>query len=482
MKAEENEMTIALSACAQHQPRRAFVGATIIDATGAAPIASGVVLTEGGRITAVGNASQVPVPAEAEVVDLAGAYVLPGLMDGNVHLVPWPSWTYIEFLARYEHMFEAVALEAAQIALAGGFTTVFDSMGPLDALIDARERIWGGEAEGARTFVAGNILGFRAVFITPESTASASRSFQERVNRRFEAGGGPELVLLEPSELESRLRDYIAQGVDFIKYGATGDGAPVNSEVGQQAVLRFTPRQQQAIVDAAHGENIPVQTHTMSAESLHIAVEAGTDAGQHASWTGPTRIYEETIEHMLQNGYHCGTQWAPLDEHQLTMMRNRDFSAVRPDEGPYTDVSVENAVRLIDADVPQFLSTDAGTIDADVARDAHQWGGMGGLASLMGEAQFLTMRGMAERGMSPLQVVQASTINVARAYRMEQDLGTVEPGKVADLVVLDRNPLENVENIRSVRTVVKEGRVIDRSSLPSVPVLTSPVDGPVRRP
>jgi hypothetical protein len=100
-------------------------------------------------------------------------------MDANVHLVPWPSWGYIEFLARYEDRFDAVITEAAQVALASGFTTVFDTMGPLDSLLTVRDRINAGQVARARMFVAGNIVGFRAVFTTREAMASASRAFQQ---------------------------------------------------------------------------------------------------------------------------------------------------------------------------------------------------------------------------------------------------------------------------------------------------------------
>src|ERR1700676_1223383 len=114
----------ALPATAQ---MRAFTGATIIDGNGGKPIANGVIVIEGSKIKAVGPAARVSIPSGAERIDVSGKYIAPGLMDANVHLVPWPSWTYIEFLARYENNFQGITAEAAQIALKHGFTTVFDS-------------------------------------------------------------------------------------------------------------------------------------------------------------------------------------------------------------------------------------------------------------------------------------------------------------------------------------------------------------------
>ncbi len=451
----------------------AFTGGTIIDGLGGKPVEQGVVLVDSDRVLAVGDARSVPVPAEAEIVDVSGKYLLPGLMDGNVHLVPWPSWTYIEFLARYEDRLHDVALEAAQVALRHGFTTVFDSMGPLDSLIRARDAIARGDEQGARVYVAGVIVGFRAVFTTTASMASASTAFQARINERFEAGAGPELAWMSPDQIHERMSRYAASGVDFVKYGATGDGAPVNSEMGQEAALRFSPEQQRAIVDAVHAAGLPVQTHTTSAESLHIAVELGTDMGQHATETGASRMYEGTLQRMLERGYFCGTQWAPLTDAERYSLANRDFPRISDVGRDGASFALENAVRLIEAGVPQLVTTDAGTIDPDVALDVHQWGGLGGGASIIGEAEFLNMRGMVDRGMTPMQVVQAATINIARAYRVDSDLGSLEPGKIADLVVVDRNPLADIDHLRTVSTVVKAGRIIDRAALPTKPLLTN---------
>src|SRR6201996_8567619 len=226
----------ALSAAAQ---MRAFTGATLIDGNGGNPIAHGVLLVEGNKIKAVGPASRVSIPSDAERVDVSGKFIVPGLIDSNVHLVPWPSWTYIEFLARYENNFQGITAEAAQIALKHGFTTVFDSMGPAPPEMVVRDRINRGEIPGARMFVAGDIVGFRAVFTSPESIASASKAFQARINAQFELNGGPDLAWMSPQQVHDQMVKSVAHGVAFVKSGATGDDPPVNSGIGEEAVLRF---------------------------------------------------------------------------------------------------------------------------------------------------------------------------------------------------------------------------------------------------
>ena len=462
-----------------------LTGATIIDGNGGAPIRDGVIVIKDKRIVAVGPKASVSVPTDAREFKLNGKYILPGLMDGNVHLIPWPSWTYIEFLARYENNFEGLIEEAAQIALKHGFTTVFDSMGPLDPLMRVRDRINRGEIEGSRTYVAGDIVGFRAVFTTVEAIKSATPAFYQRINAMFEKNVGQDLPWKTPEQVGEEMRKYVALGADFVKYGATGDGQPLNSEIGQEAVLRFTPEQQRAMVKAVHDAGKIIQTHQTSAESLQIVVESGVDMAQHCAFTGPSRMYEATIKLMLERKFYCGTQWGLLSEKEQQQIRDQSFSGSDKDNGKEgMNYSLENEVRLIKAGVPQIVSTDAGTIDPDVAKDPNgAWGGLGGHASLIGEAEFLDMRAMHQRGMTPMMIIQSATKNVAAAYHKLDQFGTLEPGKFADLVVLDADPLQDIENIRKISMVMKEGQIIDTGALPLHPILTSTAaqtPGPVR--
>jgi imidazolonepropionase-like amidohydrolase len=451
----------------------ALTGATIIDGNGGSPISDGVILITDKKITAIGPRSSVTIPPGVRRIDVTGKYVLPGLMDANVHLVPWPSWSYIEFLARYENNFDGVIEEAAQIALKHGFTTVFDSMGPLDPLMRVRDRVNRGEVEGSRIFAAGDIVGFRAVFTTAESMKSASKAFQARINALFELNGGPDLAWKTPEQVYAEMKKYLAHGADFVKYGATGDGDPVNSEVGQNAVLRFTPEQQRAMVRAAHDAGKIIQTHQTSAEALKAVLEAGVDMAQHCAITGPSRISDATIQMMLDKKFYCGTQWAQdLSPDDEKLARGQPYWGSDKANGQVgVDFAIENELRLVKAGVPELVSTDAGVIDPDVEKD----GGFGtGPNGLIGEAEFLCMRVMRRRGMTPMMIIQAATKNIAAAYRKLDTFGTLESGKFADLVVLDADPLVDVENMRRIVMVMKEGKKIEIDKLPRNPLLTSP--------
>jgi imidazolonepropionase-like amidohydrolase len=98
---------------------------------------------------------------------------------------------------------------------------------------------------------------------------------------------------------------------------------------------------------------------------------------------------------------------------------------------------------------------------------------LGGHASLIGEAEFIDMLAMQQRGMTPMMILQAATRNIAAAYHKLDALGTLESGKMADLVVIDADPLVDAQNLRKVSMVVKEGKTIDIAALPRDPILTS---------
>jgi imidazolonepropionase-like amidohydrolase len=133
----------------------AIVGATVIDGRGGKPIDDGVIVIQRDRIVTVGG-PETPVPPAAQRLPMAGKYVIPGLLDANVHLVLdyFPA-TLVRFWDRYDEL----AIEAAAIALRNGVTTVFDTWGPRTHLIRARTAIREGRSVGSRIFLAGNIVG-----------------------------------------------------------------------------------------------------------------------------------------------------------------------------------------------------------------------------------------------------------------------------------------------------------------------------------
>ena len=448
-------------------------GATLIDGTGAPPLENSVIVIEGNKFSLVGSEKDINIPEGANIIDAQGKYIIPGMMDANIHLFRDVS---IEFIARYEDRLELLIAEAAQISLKYGLTTVFDTWGPLQPLMNVRDRINRNEIPGSRLFVAGNIVGLSGPFGRDFNTRAswvAPQRFVTRINAMFEENTGPQLSLLSPEQLRGEIKMYIDRGIDFLKYAVNGHDCKGCSGLPEKLnlawLLLFTPAAQQVIVEESHRANITVQTHTNTVVALRQAVEAGVDLMQHCALTGEHPIPDSLIQLMLEKNIYCAVQPRTLKRIE-TESNNEDVFK----RSPKSQITRhENQVRLITSGVPLLLATDAGVanpIKTEVEADKEQFDVEH--PEMIGEAHFIWFRAMIEKGMSPMQCIVSATRNNAAAYGKLDQIGTVESGKLADLVVLERNPLTDIENIRSISMVIKDGQVVNRESLPLEPILT----------
>lgn len=439
----------------------AVTGATIIDGTGKAPVRDGVVLITNGRITAVGAARDVQVPPSTRTVDARGKFVIPGLMDANLHLFLNLD---LETLIKYEGRYHEIAIEGAQIALRTGQTTVFDTWGPRDALIKARHMINGGQAAGSRIYLAGNIIGFdgplSADFRLP-AAPFVSKAFAKRLNDAWELGTGRNLLWMYPEEVRTAMRTYAASGVDFLKYGASGH-VDMN-------LLTFSPRVQQVIVEEGHRAGKTVQAHVTSPESVDLAVEAGVDILTHGDMSGPTRpIAEETLRKIAAKDIAVSVL-SVTKRHREGMEQHMPQSVLTP----FFKISHENIRNMIKHKVRILVSTDAGiehpvlraesrTIAADTTDPRVK----------LGEGHFNALVALEELGMDRMEILKTATSHVAHAYKLKE-IGTLEPGKIGDLVILDADPLQSARNYRRINAVIKDGKVVDLGSLPASPIISA---------
>ncbi|USX53487.1 amidohydrolase family protein [Lentzea sp. HUAS12] len=450
-----------------------LTGATIIDGVSDGGAEGRSILVENGRITAIGRREDIAVPADAEIVDHSGRFVIPGLMNANVHLLVNALY---ETLVRYDGRYEDLITEAAQVALKAGLTTVFDTWGPRRALMAVRDRINRGETVGSRIRCAGNIVGFDGPFsgdFDGRIPGVGTSYFVDRVNAAWVENTGRHLMWLEPHEVAKEVRGYIERGIDFVKYASNEHGG-----IAAGAFLVFSERTQRAIVEEAHRAGLTAQAHATSVEGLRIAVDAGCDLVQHPNTTGPTAIPDDLLEQFARTG--SGAAVFPVTENGLDFLK----SSISDFEWTMWKASDANTRNLISAGANILLANDGGIFAPEVLQEPMikgTWNGMPEEEALgrLATGHFVWLRAMEEKGMKPMDLLHAATRNIAKAYHVDDDLGTLEVGKIADMVVLDHDPLQGAKNYESIHAVIKDGVPVDLGALPEQRWLTAELAGPI---
>jgi imidazolonepropionase-like amidohydrolase len=286
---------------------------------------------------------------------------------------------------------------------------------------------------------------------------------------------------MSPDELRVAINAYIDKGPDFIKYGGT---AHTNS------LITFSPRQQVAMVEEIHERGIFAEVHTTNPEPLRISVEAGIDLIQHPE-ANALVLPDDLVQMIVDRGIICsilsngitGQPWkryiegrqradsARADSVRTDTTRIRE----RPKTGwelrqerqrERTAIRRQNAEKLIAAGCMTTPSTDTYLRGApEFLRtprdDAH---------AMPGTATLAAIEGLVELGMTTSEAIVASTRYGAIASQGLDDYGTLEVGKLADIVLLDADPLADITNIRKLSMVMKEGLVVDLNRLPEKPV------------
>ena len=462
----------------------ALVGGNVIQATGEDPLTDVALVMDEGRISYIGKN---PGDLSAyEIIDVTGKWITPGLIDTNVHLI---LSVVPEFYVKYEDQLEEIAIQSAQVGLKYGMTTMADTWGPLEPLLAARDRIRSGEFEGSDVLIAGNIIGtggpFTSYFMESWGLRGKSLRYgdwvnppiQRRINALWEAGMGPELMSLTAGEAAERMRSYIARGVDFIKLGVSGHGIePVEP-------LMFSNEVLDAMVAEVRAAGLPLQTHTFTIASLEQAIRISPDLLQHPnvmapSWQAASEAQKKELRRLIaeikKRGIYSGLMAVP-EKKQLEIYQNwKAEDSEDPDlneimlfrqqwyNGVTYDQLAEGLRVWLDAGVPFTLATDQGPETSDLGPTV--WG-------RLGRAHFDRMVGLQDAGVPPMEILIAATRNGAAAYNLLEEKGTIEEGKIADLLVLDANPLEDINNFRKINLVLKDGRVVDRDSLPVKKVL-----------
>jgi imidazolonepropionase-like amidohydrolase len=466
----------------------AIVGATLIDGKGGPPVKDSVVVVRGQRIAAAGPRASTRAPAGATVIDGSGRFVIPGLIDTNVHLSLYGGQRdRYETLAKYYSRQDEIVLEAAQIQLRHGVTTVRDSYGVLAPLTRVRASIAQAQATGARILAAGNIVGWGGPYsvsfsLTPQTGLTR---FQEEMNDAIAQGAGENLFDLTPDELRTAINRYFDKGPDFLKFGGT-------SHFSEPTYIGFSPEAQKVMVEEAHKRGLSAETHSTTIEGLRLSIDAGIDLIQHPEVLTPRDMPEDLVKLIRDRHIICsmlvstitGEAW---EKHlkDKAQAEKKQAEAKKP-ERPLTTVGERrratelglgleqrrrNAIALIRGGCTVTVGTDSYwaaapefAIDPKPASQSH------GIGTVM------AIEGLVELGMIPAEALAAGTRNGALACRKSGDLGVIEEGKLADLVLLDGDPLADIHNLRKVRSVMTAGRLVDPAKLPERPVLSEKVN------
>jgi len=360
----------------------ALVRARLVDGTGAKPVDDVTVTIEGGRIASV--AAGAPAPEGARVLDLDGRTLLPGLVEAHVHMSSLDVPRELEA--------HGVA-KAARDFLAGGITTIRDVGSYGRSLFDLRDAMAQGLCDGPRMVLCGQIVA---------ATSAGARTF----TTMYRPADGPD-------EMRRAVREQLAQGADFVKTMVTGALNVVHEGIDPP---QLTHEELHAIVDEAHRHGFLVAAHAEGVGGIRLAVELGVDTLEHGeqSWRAP-----EALAAMAERGIVLVPTLClfPLIEELERLPRwMRERAKALGEEAGRTVQAAKSA------GVQMAMGADAGP-HGENARE---------LVLLV------------EAGLSPMEGIVAATSVGARTCALQDELGTVEAGKAADLLVLDGDPLADV--------------------------------------
>jgi len=397
---------------------------TLLAVPGEPPRKEQSILISGNRIVSVVDGSVDPSDFDdAQLIDLSDQFVLPGLMDMHVHLTGELSPT-----SRTEALFMSTTMNALRGAhfaaktLRAGFTTVRDLGAKPEAIFALRDAIKEGYVDGPRVFAAGSAI-----------AATGGHGDIDGYKAELLELWTPDTICDGPIDCRRATRHAIKYGADWIKVTATGG---VLSDTATGTDQQMTDDELREIVETAHTLGVKVAAHAHGTDGINAALRAGVDSVDHGTF-----LDKESIRLFKQSGAYLVPTLLPGARIPQTMEGNPFFTeAIKAKANAASTASLDNVRLAYEAGVKIAFGTDS-------AVTPH---------GLNGEEFAL----MVKAGMSEMDAIYSATVAAASLLDQSDDLGTIEAGKLADIIAVDGNPLENISVLERVATVIKDGRLI----------------------
>jgi imidazolonepropionase-like amidohydrolase len=396
---------------------------TLLAIPGEAPSPRQTVVVQGDRIIEIRNGFTAPdeFGDDATVIDLANQFVMPGLMDMHVHLSG-----EITPQSRNEALYVSTSMEALRAAhyakktLMAGFTTVRDLGADPEVIYALRDSIADGYVEGPRVFAAGSAL-----------AATGGHGDVDGYKAELLELWTPDTICDGPYECRRAVRHAVKFGADWIKITATGGVlSDTKTGTGQQ----MTDDELVEIVETAHNLGVKVAAHAHGTDGINAALRAGVDSIDHGTF-----LDRESIRLFKSHGSYLVPTLSPGIKLPAQMEDNPFFTdAIKAKAYAASAAAASNFADAQKAGVKIAFGTDSAVTPHGENAD-----------------EFVMM---VEAGMDPMDALHAATVAAADLLGQSDSLGTIAAGKLADIVAVNGNPLDNIAVMRDVAMVMKAGK------------------------
>jgi imidazolonepropionase-like amidohydrolase len=399
----------------------AIVGASVVNLNGGAPIANAAVVIEGDRITAVGPATSTTVPPGAEVIRANGRFVVPGLMNMHTHYgLVLPGRQGAELANETEAALALRMAANARTSLMTGVTTTRSTGEIKRADFALRRAIDRGEAVGPRIYTAG-----------------------ETLNVTGGHGWNPNKQGLDsPDDFRRAVRQRHSEGAEWIKIAISGGIADTHGDI---AASQMTKDEVAAVTETAHRHSMKVTAHSGSPGATLEAIDAGLDCVEHGYY-----LTDEVLRKMVDKGV-----WLVPT---IVVAQPTVMEFFRKIGSP--DWYLARVASVGEAHFKMLQNAIKHKVNIALGTDQFPFEPNDGTTATIREAQYYV-----EAGMTPLQALRSATVETATMLGLADRVGTIEPGKWADIVLTDADPTRDIKALRSIRLVMKGG-VVYRNDLP----------------